>query len=213
MAKLKQQRRRRQRGRQKSGCFRLAKQQLCTRITLFCTFLCRICTTTTWNCLILLFREEVNKRRRTYSLSKLEYGSYKFNSRSVRLKWVRIILIKTERTQIHFWSDDFAAVASSDRKVQNLNNCGKDFGSSFLLDSKVALSSGEDPAGYPAGYPSKNSNNRKIESAWSMNRAPRAFFFFLPCRPYDTKRLLLRRESKVVNSPYISHNQILTCKS
>ena len=118
MAKLKQQRRRRQRGRQKSSCFKLAKQQLCKCITLFCTFLCRICTTTTWNCLILLFREEVNKRRRTYSLSKLEYGSYKFNSRSVRLKWVRIILIKTERTQIHFWSDDFAAVASSDRKVQ-----------------------------------------------------------------------------------------------
>ena len=30
---------------------RLAKQQLCTCITLFCTFLCR-CTTTTWNFLI-----------------------------------------------------------------------------------------------------------------------------------------------------------------
>ena len=112
MAKLKLQRRRRQWGRQKSSCFKLAKQQL------FCTFLCRICTTTTWNCLILLFREEVNKRRRTYSLSKLKYGFYKFNSRRFRLKWVRIILIKTERTQIHFWSDDFAAVASSDREVR-----------------------------------------------------------------------------------------------
>ena len=32
-------------------------------------------------------------------------------------KWVRIFAIKTERTQIHFWSDVFAAVSSSDRKV------------------------------------------------------------------------------------------------
>ena len=28
----------------------------------FFTFLCRFCTTTTWNCLILLFRENVNKQ-------------------------------------------------------------------------------------------------------------------------------------------------------
>ena len=46
--KLKQRRRRRQRERQKSNWFRLAKQQLCTCIMLFCTFLCRQCTTTTW---------------------------------------------------------------------------------------------------------------------------------------------------------------------
>ena len=32
----------------KGNTFRLAKQQLCTSITLFCTLLCR-CTTTTWN--------------------------------------------------------------------------------------------------------------------------------------------------------------------
>ena len=49
---LKQRWRRRQRGRQKSNGFILAKQQLCTGITLFCTFLCRHCTTTTWKCLI-----------------------------------------------------------------------------------------------------------------------------------------------------------------
>ena len=42
---LKQRRRRRQRGRQKSNRLRLAKQQLCTCITLFRTFLCRCCTT------------------------------------------------------------------------------------------------------------------------------------------------------------------------
>ena len=52
-------RRRRQR-------FRLEKQQLCTCITLFCTFLCRHCTTTTWNFLISVvsrFMENVNTRQ------------------------------------------------------------------------------------------------------------------------------------------------------
>ena len=44
---VKQRRRRRQRERQKSNRFRLAKQQLGTCITLFCTLLCRHCTTTT----------------------------------------------------------------------------------------------------------------------------------------------------------------------
>ena len=42
---------RRQRERPKSNRLRLAKQQLCTWITLFCTFLCRHCTTATWKCL------------------------------------------------------------------------------------------------------------------------------------------------------------------
>ena len=44
---LQQRRRRRHRGRQKSNRFILAKQQLCTCITLFRTFLYRPCTTTT----------------------------------------------------------------------------------------------------------------------------------------------------------------------
>ena len=52
MRELKKRRRRRQRERQKSNRFRLAKQQLCTCITIFCTFLSRRCTTTTWKCLI-----------------------------------------------------------------------------------------------------------------------------------------------------------------
>ena len=50
-----QRRRRRQRERQKSNRFRQAKQQLCTCITFFDTFLCLRCTTTTWNCLISRF--------------------------------------------------------------------------------------------------------------------------------------------------------------
>ena len=53
-----------------------SKQQFCTCITLFCTFLCRHCTTTTWKCLISRCTEEVHKRRRNFlSLSALGYGS------------------------------------------------------------------------------------------------------------------------------------------
>ena len=72
--KLKQHRRRRQRqrGRQKRNEFRLAKQQLCTCITLFCTFLCRRCTTTTWKCLISRFVEDVKtKQQLSFSLPEL----------------------------------------------------------------------------------------------------------------------------------------------
>ena len=60
---LKQRQRRRQRERQKGNRFRSAKQQLCTCITLFCTFLCRRCTTTTWKCLISRFVEDGNTRQ------------------------------------------------------------------------------------------------------------------------------------------------------
>ena len=41
-----------QREQQKSNEFRLAKQQLCTCMTRFCTFLCRRCMTVTWKCLL-----------------------------------------------------------------------------------------------------------------------------------------------------------------
>ena len=42
--------------------FILAKQQLCTCSTLFCTFLCRHCTTATWNSLKWRFMVDVNTR-------------------------------------------------------------------------------------------------------------------------------------------------------
>ena len=62
---LKQRRRRRQRERQKNNRFRLTKQQLCTCITLFCTFICHHCTTTTWKCrLFSRFVEDVIARLR-----------------------------------------------------------------------------------------------------------------------------------------------------
>ena len=63
--------------------------------------------------------EYVNKQRRNaISLSELGYGPLEFNYRRVRLhlitagKWVEIIAIKTERTQIHFLSDVLFAVTS-----------------------------------------------------------------------------------------------------
>ena len=69
--------------------------------------------------------EYVNKQQRNFtSLSELGYGPSEFNSRRVRLhftKWVGIIAIKTERTQIQFLSDVFVAVASLGLKVPNIN--------------------------------------------------------------------------------------------
>ena len=61
--------------------FRLAKQQLYTCITLFCTFLCRHCTTTTWKCLISRSAEIVNTRKQLYfSFPELSYSLLEFNS-------------------------------------------------------------------------------------------------------------------------------------
>ena len=88
----KQQRRRRQRERQKSNWLRLAKQQLCTCITLF-FFLCRHSTTTTWKCLILRFSEDVNTRQRlSFSFPELWCSILEFNSRNIcqhLTKWTR----------------------------------------------------------------------------------------------------------------------------
>ena len=59
---LKQRRWGQQQERQKSSRFILAKQQLCTCITLFRTFLSRRCTTTTRKCLISRFVEDEKTR-------------------------------------------------------------------------------------------------------------------------------------------------------
>ena len=68
-------------------------------ITLFCTFLCRHCTTTTWKCLTARFMEDVNKRRRIFlCLSKLEHGSQETTPEKSIYIW-------------HFKSDVSAAVA------------------------------------------------------------------------------------------------------
>jgi len=79
-----QPRRRRQRERQKGNRFGLAKQELCRCITLFCTFLCRHCTTTTWKRLISRFEETVNRRQRlSFSFPVLWHSPLEFNSRKI----------------------------------------------------------------------------------------------------------------------------------
>ena len=89
---LKQRPRRRQRG-QKSNRFRLAKQQLCTCITLFDTFLCRRCTTTTWKWLNSRFVEGGNTRQRhSSSFPELRCSPLEFNSKQIRhhfVNWTR----------------------------------------------------------------------------------------------------------------------------
>ena len=65
--------------------------------------------------------EDVNKQRRNFvSLSETGYGLLKFSFGRIRphlTKWVGIIAIKTERTQIHFLRDVLVVVASLDLKV------------------------------------------------------------------------------------------------
>ena len=66
--------------------------------------------------------KNVNKQRRNFiSLSELGYEPQGNNFRGFayiwQSKWVGIIAIKTERTQIHFLSDVLVAVASLDLKV------------------------------------------------------------------------------------------------
>ena len=81
---LKQRRRRRQREQQKSNWFRSVKQQLCTCITLFCTFLCRHGTTTTWTFLISRFVEDVITRQQLpFSFPELRYSLLEFYSKKI----------------------------------------------------------------------------------------------------------------------------------
>ena len=62
----------------------IRKQQFHTCITLFCIFLSRFCTTTSWKCLISRLMEGVNKKRRNFSsFSELGYGDWKFSFRRV----------------------------------------------------------------------------------------------------------------------------------
>ena len=70
------------RGAKKQYRFRLAKQQLCTCSTLFCAFLCRRCTTTTWIFLISrLWKTYVNTRQRfSFSFCGLRNSPLDFNS-------------------------------------------------------------------------------------------------------------------------------------
>ena len=90
---LMQRRRRWRQQERKKNRLRLAKHQLCTCIRLFCTFLSRRCKTTTWNCLISRFVENVNTRQRLpFSFSELWYSPLKLISRKIHqhlTNWTR----------------------------------------------------------------------------------------------------------------------------
>ena len=63
---------------------RLAKKQLCTRITLFCTFPCPHCMTKALKSLISRFVEDMNTRQQlSFSFPELRYSSLEFNSRKI----------------------------------------------------------------------------------------------------------------------------------
>ena len=107
---LKHRRRRRQWKRWKSNRFRLAKQQLCTCITLFFTFLCRHCTTITFTV------EDGNARQKlSFSFPELWYSVLEFNSNTFvniwRSKRDGISAIKFEAARLHCFSDVFKAFA------------------------------------------------------------------------------------------------------
>ena len=64
---------------------RLEKQQLCTWITLFSTFLGHRCTTMTWTFLISHFVEDGNTtQQRSFSSPELSFSPLQFNSRKIR---------------------------------------------------------------------------------------------------------------------------------
>ena len=86
-----------QRKRQRNR-FWLAKQQFRARITLFCTFLCHRCTTTTWNLLISRLVEDVNTRQWFSDSSfKPRYSPLEYYSRKIHqhlTNWTRRDLVK-----------------------------------------------------------------------------------------------------------------------
>ena len=95
----------------------MAKQQLCTFITLFCIFPCRRCTAATRKSLISRFVDNVNSRRLYFSFPELWYCLLKFNARKKlptlfwRTERDGISAIKFEAVRLHFLSEVFVAVA------------------------------------------------------------------------------------------------------
>ena len=98
-----------------------AKQPLCICVAPFCTFLCRFCTILTWNRLTRFIEDVTSDDEILFLflnldivLRNLTSGGFAYIWQS---KWVEIIVIKTERTQIHFLSDVFATIASYEWEV------------------------------------------------------------------------------------------------
>ena len=114
---LKQARQRRQWKRQNSNRFRLAKQQLCTHITLFRTFLCRRCMTTTWKCLFSVLLRTCNTRQCNFLFLYLNFNTVLQNSTPKKIAHIwkikrdGISALKFKAARIHFFGDVFVAVA------------------------------------------------------------------------------------------------------
>ena len=130
LRELKHHRRRGQREqqRQNSNRFGLVKQQLCSWINLFCTFLCRHCRNTMWNRLISRSVEGVNLREcLSFSFPELPYSPSELIYRKIRQhlsNWTRNA-IEFEAARIHFLSDAFVAVVLSSLKtfLGDLESC------------------------------------------------------------------------------------------
>ena len=93
-----------------------SKTKLCTCITLFCTILCRFCTTENGEGKLATTKFLFSPLNLTMVLRNSPTEGFAYIGQS---RWVRIVVTKIERTQIHFLSDVFTAVASSDLKVPN----------------------------------------------------------------------------------------------
>ena len=103
--------RRRQRERQKKA-IGLDKQNnnFARASRFFCTFLCRRCTTTTWNVLISRFVEDGEQKTTTFFFffwTLMQFFRFQLQTRTKR---DGISAIKFEAAQIHFLSDVFVAV-------------------------------------------------------------------------------------------------------
>ena len=82
-----------------------AKQQLCTCTTLFCSFFCRCCTSSTWNYVVSrLMETDVNTRQQFSFFSELRYSDDLeiIPTFDKSCEWIRIRLNKFETVRIHF---------------------------------------------------------------------------------------------------------------
>ena len=109
-----------QRQRESKNCNSLTRQNnnfaCVSSITLFCTFLCCHCTTTTWKCLISRFVKNVSKQWQNFLLF-MNFDMVDRNSAPEEFaciwqsKRVGIITIETEKMWIHFSCAVFVTVS------------------------------------------------------------------------------------------------------
>ena len=107
--------------RQKTKTFLMTKQQNCTCITLFCTFLCRRCTPVTWN---FPFSSAHFKLWSRWTVHKsclfpllnldtaLSDSTLENFANICQIKWTWIRSMKFEAVRIHFLSDVFSLLSS-----------------------------------------------------------------------------------------------------